>query len=275
MINKTSENTKMAILRKTPFAHSTRPSDDGMPAAQVKKMFYTAIADEENSILAEMERMRQEANADFDAKVNLDKMVDRVEDHVDSHHLPSTLGLTRYVDQVGNVLRLFYSGLIVKPDDWTALSTPVGTYGYAATIALPNVTEAMIPELCFAPEDAVRAQLATFCQCVAGGVVVYATEALEQPVTVATLLCSVPTYFTVLVRADHADVTIVDAAGKQYQSGDFAALGANLSVRVTPEVGYGLSQFDVNGTTYSAQTTVNYVVSGTLVVEATAEEVTP
>lgn len=275
MINKTSENTKMAILRKTPFAHSTRPSDDGMPAAQVKKMFYTAIADDENSILAEMERMRQEANADIDAKADLDKIVDRVENHVDSHHMPSTLGLTRYVDQVGNVLRLFYGGLVVKPTDWTEMSTPAGTYGYQATIELPNVTEAMVPELCFAPDDAVRPQLATFCRCIAGGVVVYATEALEEAVTVESLMCSVPTYYTVVVRAQNADVHIVDATGKRYASGDFVAPGEQLTVSVTPEEGYSITQYQVGGTAYAASSEATVTVAGTVMVEAVAQGVTP
>ena len=275
MIEKTTENTKMAILRKTPFAHGTRPSDDGMPAAQVKKMFYTALVDDSDSILAEMERMRCEANADIAAKASVSSVTDRVEDAVDSHHIPSTLGLTRYVDRVGNVLRLFFSGLKVMPDDWSALDAPVGTYGYAATIELPNVTALMIPELCFAPADAVRAQLATFCRCVAGGVIVYATESLEEAITVESLVCSVPTYFTVLVHASHTDVVVTDSAGKTYVSGDFVALGETLTVRATAEEGYVLNRMIVNGTDYTIAGTAACTVAGTLIIDATSREVTP
>jgi len=273
LINKTTENTKMAILRKTPFAHGTRPSDDGMPAAQVKKMFYTALADEENSILSEMERMREEANADIAAKVDETCVTDRVEQAVDSHHIPSTLGLTRYVDQVGNVLRIFYSGLVIKTADWYQLDTALGTYGYAADISLPNVIASMIPELCFAPADAVRPQLATFCSCSAGKVTVYATEAIDSAVTVASLICSVPTYYTVLIRAQHADVAVVDGEGKRYHSGDFVALGEELTVSVTAQTGYAVTTYTLNGTAHQAASTATYTVAGTVVIEATGEVV--
>lgn len=274
MIEKTSENTKMAILRKTPFAHGTRPSDDGMPAAQVKKMFYTALVDEDNSLLSEMERMRVEANRDIDAKFDKEMVCDRVEENIDRTHVPSTLGLTRYVDRVGNVLRLYFSNLSVAPADWAALATVVGTYGYKAFIPLTGVTERMIPELCFAPDDAVKPQLATFCRCVAGGVEIYATEAIEEIVTVENLVCSVPTYYTVLIRAIGANVTVRDATGKTYADGDFVTVGATLHISVVAQSEYTLSAFAVNGTAYAASATATVEsVDGTVRVVAEATEV--
>ena len=133
----------------------------------------------------------------------------------------------------------------------------------------------MIPELCFEPVDAVRPQLATFCRCVEGGVVVYATDAIDGTVTVSSLICSVPTYFTVLVRAEHATVHVADASGKQYTSGDFVALGTTLMIEVTTAEGYTISQYAVNGTTHTAGSTTTVTVAGTVLVEAVGGEVTP
>ena len=274
MIEKTSEQTKQAILRKTPFAHGTRPSDDGMPAAQVKKMFYTALVDEDNSLLAEMERMRVEANADIAAKMDADKICDRIEEHLDSHHFPSTLGLTRYLDGVGNVLRLYYTDLEVPPAAWEALTTPVGTYGYQATVPLEGVTARMIPDLCFAPSDAVRSQLATFCRLVDGGVVVYATEALSDVVTIECLMCSVPTYFTLMCDVTNADVVVRDDLGKAYASGDFVAVGTHLTIHVNAVEGYTLTHYFVNGVQHPIAAVAEVTVEGTVAVSAAGTEVT-
>ena len=273
MIRKISENTKLAILRKTPFAHGTRPSADGMPAEQVKKMFYTAIVDEDDSVLAEMERMRQEANADIAAKMDADKLCDDVEAHVDSHHYPSTLAMCRYVDRVGNAFRLHYTDLRVPAASWTALDTAVGGYGYVAHVPIAEVRASMIPEVCFAPADAARPQLATFCHSGEGRVSIYSTEALDTEVVVELLTCWVPTYYSVLATAPHATVRVADALGKTYASGDFVAAGETLTVSVQPDDGYAVSSFAVNHYYYAADATVTVAATGTVHVAVSTEEV--
>lgn len=273
MIEKISDNVKAAIIRKTPIVHGTRPSEAGMPAEQVKKMFYTAIVDEANSVLSEMERMRVEANADLDARIPTADRCDDVEGNVDSHHVPTTLGLYRYAERLGNVYRLFFTHLVVKPADWQQLEAAVGTYTYRAAIPLAGVSVRMVPELCFAPSDAVRSQLATFCHTYEGGVYVYSTEALSSDVTVESLICSLPVFYTVEVDAPHADVHIVDASGKTYVGGDPVAVGAHLTITPTAHEGYNLRLLVVDGQT-CLDASASVTVSGTVQVRVTTEVAT-
>ncbi len=273
MIEKTSESTKLAILRKTPFAHSTRPSDDGMPAEQVKKMFYTALADEDNSVLAEMERMRKEANISLDAKMDADKLCDTIEGNLDSHHVPSTLAVSRYVDRVGNAYRLYYSDIVVRSDDWYPLDTPIASYGYAADVEVYEARSTMMPDVFFAPEDSVRPQLATFCHCLDGVVRIYSTEALDQAVTIEGMVLTVPTYFSLMLDAPHANVMVLDEHDKEYHHGDFVAVGANLRISLSPETGYRLISYKVNGVTYLPNDVAQITVAGTVRVASAEEQV--
>lgn len=274
MIEKTSQETKQAILRKTPWAHSTRPGDDGMPAAQVKKMFYTAIADDSNSVLAEMERMRQEANTDIATKVDKAVLTDDVEAHCDSHHIPSTLAIQRQMDRDTNVYRLYYTYLTVMPTAWREMEVAIGHYTYYADIELPNVTDTMVPDLTFSPLDAVRPELATFCTTYTGRVRIYSTAAMYQPVYIENLVCYIPTHYTVLTYAPHTVVHIVDEQGKIYANGDVVAAHALLTITVEPEEGYALDEYRVSGARYLEGQTAEYWVTGTVLIEATPTEVT-
>lgn len=264
MIEKTSEATKLAILRKTPFAHGDRPGDDGMPAAQVKKMFYTAIADEQNSVLSEMERMRTEANASLDTKVDLARITDDVVRDADSAHIPSVQGLLRYVDRVGNAYRYYFTDITIVPADWHQLDVAVGDYRYAATIPLPHVTAATIAEVYFAPAALARKQLATFCRTTAGAVEVYTNQPFDVPIGVEAIACWVPTFYTVMVDAPHAQVTVTDAAGHNYAHGDSVAAGASLSVSVRTEEGYTAQGYTLNGTSHAMDAEGTVTVQGSV-----------
>lgn len=274
MIEKTSEKTKQSILRKTPYAHGTRPAEEGMPAQQIKRLFYAAIGDESDSVLAEIDRIRREANRELDTKADLLAMTDDVAATCDSHHYPSTLGVQRYMESMTNLFRLYYSDLVVPDTAWTALDVPLGDYGYAARVALPDVSAAMVPDVYFAPADVARPQLATFAYCEQGAVVLYATAPLVGELTICTLVCQLPTAFTVLVDAPHADVRLSDDAGKTYGHASVCAVGNVLHVSVTPHDGYALSVVVVNGTAYTAGQSIDPVtVTGTVRVAVTTEEV--
>ena len=270
MIQKISESSKQAILRKTPYAHGTRPSDEGMGAQQVKRLFYTAIADDTHSVMAEMERMRQEANRDIDTKTDVAMQTDDVEGAVDSHHYPSTLGMQRYMDKVGNIFRLYFTDLVVPDTRWQALETPLGDYTHVARISLPNVTGAMVPDVYFAPADVARPQLATFAYCEDGAVALYATQALQGDLRVQTLICSLPSCYSVLVSASHATVTIVDARAKSYAHGDVVAIGETLHVTVSPEEGYEIVSATLCGSPIGEGADV--VVQGTVQVEVVTQQ---
>jgi hypothetical protein len=100
---------------------------------------------------------------------------------------------------------------------------------------------------------------------------VYATEALQVTVNVETLMCSVPTYYTLQCNLSHAVASIVDRGAKRYSGGDFVAPDAVLTISVTPDEGYTLGSYTVNGTQYTAQEIATVTVSGTVLIEAQAE----
>lgn len=275
MIEKMTEQTKQAILRKTPYAHGTRPTDEGMPAQQVKRLFYAAIADDDNSVFSEMERLRQAANRDLAAKVDMAAVADDVEQACDDHHIPSTMAVQHYVDKVGNTYRLYFSDLVVPATAWQALDTALGDYTHFARVDLPHVTAAMVPDVYFAPADVARPQLATFAYCVQGALLLYATDALMGDVVVQALVCSAPTCFSVLVDAPHCDVAVQDGV-KSYAHGDNVAVGTTLSIAVTPHSGYALQALSVCHQTVDTDALpYTHTVAGTVHIAATAQEVTP
>lgn len=73
MINKISQETMNAILRKSAYRLPDNPSEQGFKAADIKKAFYQFIDDSTASICAEVNRVVEEANTDI---ANKDTLVD-------------------------------------------------------------------------------------------------------------------------------------------------------------------------------------------------------
>lgn len=66
MIHKVSEETKRAILRKSPWALPDDPAGVGMLPEDIKKNFFRYITDKKHSALAELARVIDELNAEID-----------------------------------------------------------------------------------------------------------------------------------------------------------------------------------------------------------------
>lgn len=64
-INQMSELTKKAIIRKSAQGLPDRPSASGMRTEDIKKAFYIAMTDEQDSVFAELARIIDEANNAF------------------------------------------------------------------------------------------------------------------------------------------------------------------------------------------------------------------
>ena len=64
-MRKITKQVRNNILRKTPWGHSSSPRDEGLNTEQIKGMFYKAITDEENSVIAEINRVVEEGNKQF------------------------------------------------------------------------------------------------------------------------------------------------------------------------------------------------------------------
>jgi len=62
-INKTRKETKEAIKRKSAFSLPTRPTEAGFKAADIKKAFYAPLLDDDNSFMAELDRIVDEINS--------------------------------------------------------------------------------------------------------------------------------------------------------------------------------------------------------------------
>ena len=78
-IENISANTEEAIKRKTAYGLPDRPSESGMRADEIKKAFYAAITDKNDSLLAEIKRIVNESNdvvADIYSLIEAQKKVD-------------------------------------------------------------------------------------------------------------------------------------------------------------------------------------------------------
>ena len=64
-MKKVNNNTVTAILKKTPYAHSSDPALEGLSEEQIKGLFYRAITDDKNSVIAEINRIVVEGNEEF------------------------------------------------------------------------------------------------------------------------------------------------------------------------------------------------------------------
>ena len=73
---------------------------------------------------------------------------------------------------------LSFSNVAVAASAWAQDATYSG-YGYRAFVALTGVTAGMYPEVVFYPAQATGGKLAPVCDAAAGGVYIYATEALS------------------------------------------------------------------------------------------------
>lgn len=228
MIEKVSEESKLAILRKTPWVMSARPSEDGMPAGQIKKMFYTALTDEENSVMAEMERMRQEANASLDAKVDKSSLTDELV-ACESDRVPTVMGLRQYLDKHANLYRLYFDNLLITSDCWEDVRSVEG-YQYEAFVPLPHVTARMVPEACFDATSVKSARLATFCRCEDGGVRFYADKTMENDVVVESLMCSLPHCYYVLAHVDEEGELEISDGKRTYGNADVVAPDTVLTI---------------------------------------------
>ena len=65
-INKVSSTTKSAIIRKSVKSLPNKPSDKGYKAEEIKKAMYEPITGEQNSVIAEIDRVVDEVNAEFE-----------------------------------------------------------------------------------------------------------------------------------------------------------------------------------------------------------------
>jgi hypothetical protein len=62
MINKISQNTKNAIIRKSVSSLPDRPTESGVKTTTLKGAFYKFVTDDNQSVLAEIDRVIEELN---------------------------------------------------------------------------------------------------------------------------------------------------------------------------------------------------------------------
>ena len=77
-MKKISRSTINAILKKTPYAHSSDISKEGLSDEQIKGLFYKAITDDSNSVIAEINRIVEEFDEDIsriDASYSAGKLI--------------------------------------------------------------------------------------------------------------------------------------------------------------------------------------------------------
>ena len=270
MVNKVSETAREKILRKTPYAHSVRPSDDGMGSGQVKKMFYQAVTDREDSALAEVDRVVDEVNAELDTKVNNEDVVDIIDRDSLTGKVASALAVVNYCDNAQNTFRLYYTDIYVPVTAWVEDETLEG-FGYRAFVPLPDVKGSMIPEVFFSPQDAAMGKgLANIAEAVEGGVNIYGMYLPVSTVVIDVIYLNTPNVYSVVVKeTPHVHIEVEDGTVR-YRNGDYALPGTVLTVSWTVDQGY------VGTVTVGhreATSPATYRVSGTVWIESSEEVV--
>lgn len=97
----------------------------------------------------------------------------------------------KYADSIGTAAekrKLTFFNKSVSASSFGSDST-YADYPYRAAIALSEVTSGMIPEVIFAPTDAVSGNFASVAAAYNGGVYIYAAEQPSAAITIPTIIC--------------------------------------------------------------------------------------
>ena len=86
------------------------------------------------------------------------------------------------------VTRLMFSNVSVGTSSWVSDSTYTD-YDYKAVISLNDVTASMIPDVIFAPEEALSGNFAPVATSGAGSVTIYAKDVPSSAITIPTVIC--------------------------------------------------------------------------------------
>ena len=100
-INKVSDGKKEAISKKSAQFLPNNPSGRGMSADDIKKAFYAPVTDTADSILSEIDRVVDEANAALDRRVKVKKSNTAVLYGEDSR---GTVQYTPHIDPEGSTI---------------------------------------------------------------------------------------------------------------------------------------------------------------------------
>ncbi len=112
-IAKISQETKDAIRRKSAATLPDNPSEMGWKPNEIKKAFYTATTDKDNSVLAEIDRVVEETNAalaetstelDESASVKVDEAKEEVKGYTDTAVSESAKAMKEYADEQDGLL---------------------------------------------------------------------------------------------------------------------------------------------------------------------------
>lgn len=104
-IQQINNETKEKIKRKTAYGFPNKPSASGIPPEVIKRTSYAPLVDDENSIVAEINRLVDEANAEIsDVGVLLTTLDEKFSEHTtgENSHTKSQVGLGN-VDNVRQI----------------------------------------------------------------------------------------------------------------------------------------------------------------------------
>lgn len=104
-IQQINNETKEKIKRKTAYGFPNKPSASGIPPEIIKRTSYAPLVDDENSIVAEINRLVDEANAEIsDVGVSLTTLDEKFSEHTtgENSHTKSQVGLGN-VDNVKQI----------------------------------------------------------------------------------------------------------------------------------------------------------------------------
>src|SRR5690554_1681192 len=95
-IQQINNETKEKIKRKTAYGFPNKPSASGIPPEIIKRTSYAPLVDDEISIVAEINRIVDEANAEMsDVGVSLTTLDEKFSEHTtgENSHTKSQVGL--------------------------------------------------------------------------------------------------------------------------------------------------------------------------------------
>ena len=105
---------------------------------------------------------------------------------IGSNNAVSSDGVAQRLAQVSTTK--IFTSCTVATTAWTA-SVTYASFPYQATITCTGVTTDYIPEVTFAPDDAISGNFAPVAASTSNGVIIYAKEVPEASITIPTIKC--------------------------------------------------------------------------------------
>ena len=133
-INKTSQDVRYKIRKKSVLSLPDNPSEAGMKPDDIKKAFVAPIIDTKDSVLAELDRIVGEAN---DALGSVDKKIDKV-DNTSDRDKPVSTEQQKAIDACVKKVKTAQQSVYTTDTEYESSGRPVAIYEHPNGYSIPK-----------------------------------------------------------------------------------------------------------------------------------------